>query len=187
MPATFRGGIPLRKLVAVSLTVLCLGAGQVQAASVACFAPGDAKQAHLRQMQQEFTVAALSCGSVQPQHETMADRYNAFIEKFATVLHDNARALLVHFNGHGGTPGFDSWMTKLANAASVRAATEPDYCDRALTALDTALLITARDIADFAVSNTAASELVPVCRERQARKHAHTVSAAEPDRTVAAE
>jgi len=154
---------------------------------MACFAPADAREAHLRQMQQEFTVAALSCGSAQPQHETMADRYNAFIGKFANVLRDNARTLLIHFSHHGGSPGFDAWMTKLANAASVQAATDPGYCQRAFGSLALALAVEPNGIVDFATVNAGASatELVPVCHERRALKKTDAVGMAEPEQDVA--
>jgi len=171
MSGSYSGGFPVRRVLAASVAVLFLATSQAGAASVACFAPEDAKQARLRQMQQEFTVAALSCGSVKPQHETMSDRYNAFIGKFANVLRDNAHALLIHFSHHGGSPGFDSWMTKLANAASQHAATEPDYCQRAWASLDLAMQSNDNAIADFASSNTVSSELVPVCVDRHAQKH----------------
>jgi hypothetical protein len=172
MSGTRRGGVSLRRLLVGSVAILGLIGSQAEAASVACFAPADAKEAHLREMQQEFTVAALSCGPVQAQNETMADRYNAFVGKFATALRDNARTLLVHFSHHGGSPGFDAWMTKLANSASERAATDPDYCMRAWGSLQLALLVAPNDIADFATTNASAgpSELVPVCHERRADK-----------------
>ncbi len=64
-----------------------------QASTVACFTPADAKAAQFRRMQQEFTVAALSCGWFRPQRELLTDRYNRFVAKFAAVLRDNARIL----------------------------------------------------------------------------------------------
>jgi hypothetical protein len=177
----------MRKLLVVSAAVACLMTAQAPAATVACFAPADAKEAHLRQMQQEFTVAALSCGSAQPAHETMADRYNAFVGKFANVLRDNAHALLAHFSHNGGASGFDNWMTKLANAASVQAATDPDYCQRAWGSLDLAMAIEPKAIAEFATTNTVANELVPICHERHAQKKADAVGLVEPEQVVAGE
>ena len=163
---------PLRRLLAVSVAVFCLAAGEAQSAQIACFAPADAKQARLREMQQEFTVAALSCESARAPTHTIADRYNAFIGKFAEVLRDNARLLTVHFSGHGGPSGFDAWMTKLANAASVRAATDPAYCQRSWGSLELALVVEPSAIADFALVNTEESELVPMCKERRVAKPA---------------
>jgi hypothetical protein len=168
---------------------LAASATQASAGSVACFAPDDAKQAHLRQLQQEFTVAALSCGTpAAVQTRSIADRYNAFIGRFAEVLKANARLLESHFNHHGGSGGFDAWMTKLANAASIRAATEPDYCNHAQGSLELALVIEPGAIVDFATVNTAANELVPVCVERRAqKKKPTTVGAIEPVRDIVGE
>jgi len=169
-------GAGLRRALVVTVALAALGVAQAEAASVACFAPADAKQAYLRQLQQDFTVAALSCGAMPAESQTMSDRYNAFVGKFANALRDNAHLLLAHFGNHGGTSGFDSWMTKLANAASVRAATDPGYCQRAWTSLELAMVVEPTQIADFAVLNTEQSELVPVCHEHRVAKPAHKPS-----------
>ena len=174
-----------RRLAAGAVAVLCIGAAQAQAASVACFAGTDVKQAHLRELQQDFTVAALSCGASAVPSASFTDRYNAFIGKFAAVLRDNARVLEAHFVGHGGTSGFDSWMTKLANAAAVRAATEPTYCDHARASLELAVAVEPAGIADFAMLNTESNALVAPCREqRRAAKPAVVKPAAKPDAVV---
>ena len=115
-------------------------------------------------MQQEFTVAALSCGRLQSQRDYLADHYNQFITKFATVLRDNARVLLAHFSHHGGPDGFDSWMTKLANAAAQDVATDPTYCTHLWVDLDTALTVAPSQVTDFAAAIRPADALTPVCR-----------------------
>ena len=155
-----------RSLLAVA-AIACLAWGQAQASSVACFAPDDAKQAELRRMQQEFTVAALSC-AVRAEPGALVARYNEFVGKFERVLRDNALALAAHFSRHGGATGFDSWMTQLANAAAERIATEPGYCQRLWTNLDQALSTAPADLADFAANRSEASTLVPVCPSRRA-------------------
>ena len=180
-------GIPLRRVMMASVAAICLVSFQAQAASVACFAPDDAKQARLRQMQQEFTVAALSCRTAPALHETMAERYNRFVGKFGDVLRENARALLLHFSHHGGSPGFDSWMTKLANAASEHAATEPDYCQRAWDNLERSMLVETANIAEFATATVNANELVPVCVIRRAQKHTDAIGEATPEQDLAAQ
>ena len=146
-----------------------LGIGQAEASAVACFAPADAKEAQLRRMQQEFTVAALSCGSVKAQRDALTDRYNQFVGKFGEVLRLNAQILQVHFSQHGGANGFDSWMTKLANVASEGVASDPNYCRNAWINLDTALTITPDNIVAFAANGRITDELVPVCGQRRPR------------------
>ncbi len=144
-----------------------LAAGQAQAAQVACFAPADAKAAQFRRMQQEFTVAALSCGKLQTQRDYLAQRYNEFVAKFASVLRDNARVLQAHFSHHGGLDGFDSWMTKLANAAAEDVATDPTYCNHLWVDLDTALTVAPGNVTDFAAAIRPADSLTPVCAARK--------------------
>ena len=165
-------GILRPKTLLASAAIACVLAGQAQAAPIACFDQAEAKQAQLRQMQQEFTVAALSCAAPAGA-ASFTDRYNAFIGKFADALKTNAHLLLVHFSQHGGSPGFDTWMTKLANLASVQAATQPDYCQRNAASLDLAMAVEPTRIVDFAVLNTQASELVRVCDQRRAAKPVH--------------
>jgi hypothetical protein len=153
-----------------------LGIGQAQASTVACFQAADVKEAQLRRMQQEFTVAALSCGVVKAQRDAIADRYNRFVDRFSDVLRANAQILQVHFAQHGGTNSFDSWMTKLANAASEDVATNPDYCRNAWLNLDAALLITPDNIAAFAANGHVPDDLVPLCGLHRPR--AKTVTSA---------
>lgn len=157
----------MRKILALSMVLICLAAAQAQASTVACFAPPAAKAAQFRRMQQEFTVAALSCGTLQVQRDYLAERYNQFVRRFATVLRDNARVLLAHFRSHGGQDGFDSWMTKLANAAAVDVATDPTYCAHLWVDLDTVLTVAPHNVTDFAAAIRPADELTPVCAQRR--------------------
>lgn len=181
------GKRPVRRALAVSVVAICFAAGQAEASSIACFAPADAKAAQFRRMQQDFTVAALSCGSVQAQRDSLAARYNQFVGKFEATLRDNARTLLAHFSRHGGASGFDRWMTRLANAAAVEAATDPSYCQRAWVDLDRALTLSPETVADFAVATATSNELVPVCGERRAAVQGATLGMADAPRPVVGE
>jgi hypothetical protein len=161
--------------VAATAVLLIWGMGQAEATTVACFAPADVKEAQLRRMQQEFTVAALSCGAGASERNALAERYNQFVGKFGAVLRDNARVLQIHFSHHGGMGSFDTWMTKLANAASEGVATDPDYCRNAWLNLDAALTLAPASLADFAAIGRISDELVPVCgaQDRVAEMHRH--------------
>ena len=157
----------MRKILALSMAVICLATGQAQASGVACFAPAAAKAAQFRRMQQEFTVAALTCGTLKVQRDYLTDRYNQFVSRFATVLRDNARVLLAHFRSHGGQDGFDAWMTKLANTAAEDVATDPTYCAHLWVDLDTVLTVAPSQVTDFAAAIRPADELTPVCGTRR--------------------
>lgn len=176
-----------RRAFVAAVAVACLAAGQAEASTVACFTPADAKAAQFRRMQQDFTVAALSCGSVQAQRELLTDRYNRFVGKFDAALRDNARTLIAHFSQHGGASGFDRWMTQIANSAAVEAATDPSYCQRVWIDLDQALTMTPENVADFAVATAAIDGLVPVCTQRRAAVNTTKLGMAETPRQVVGE
>lgn len=177
----------VRRVLVAAATVACLAAGQAQASAVPCFTPTDAKAAQFRRMQQDFTVAALSCGAVQAQRDSLVDRYNRFVGKFDAALRDNARTLIAHFSQNGGAGGFDRWMTRVANAAAVEAATDPTYCQRVWIDLDQALAQTPENVADFAVATATSDELVPVCTQRRASVHAAKLGMADLPKQVVGE
>ena len=176
-------GRQLKAALAGSVALMFLAAGQVEASPVACFPPADAKAAQFRRMQQEFTVAALSCGTLQSQRDYLAARYNQFVVKFAGVLRDNARVLRAHFIHHGGLDGFDSWMTRLANAAAVDVATDPGYCAHLWIDLDTALTMAPSKVTDFAAAIRPTDALTPVCGTsgRASVSEAATTGSKAPD------
>ncbi len=174
----------MRGVIATAIALLVFGMGEAQASAVACFAPADAKEAQLRRMQQEFTVAALSCGAVQAQRDALTDRYNKFVGKFGVKLKDNARILEAHFlMSGGGRNGFDNWMTRLANAASQSLALDPNYCRNAWLNLDVALTITPDNIVEFAANGRTTDELVPICGEQKPRRAKGTKTAAHHSKT----
>jgi hypothetical protein len=187
MSATSARRRRLNRTLAASIAAICLIAGQAEASTIACFDPTEAKAAQFRRMQQDFTVAALSCGTVKAQRESLTDRYNRFVGKFEAALRDNARTLIAHFSQHGGANGFDRWMTQIANAAAVEAATDPTYCQRAWIGLDQALAMTPENVADFAVATEAIDGLVPVCTQRRATVQTTKLGMAETPRPVVGE
>ncbi|HXP95747.1 MAG TPA: hypothetical protein VN809_03480 [Telmatospirillum sp.] len=139
------------KRLSASVLVLCLTSfGAAQAATTACFTPGEAKAAHFRILQQEFNVAALNCQTLDPNDPTFSVRYNDFVGKFGGKLQENAAALRQHFSRAGGN--FDMWMTKVANDAGQRVFTDVAYCQQAWENLDKALAMEAHEIEGFAVT-----------------------------------
>jgi hypothetical protein len=155
-----------RKLLFAALAFGLLSAGPVQA-GFACFPTDTVKAAQLRHMQQEFTVAAISCLAPRTQEAVLAEPYNQFVGKFGAILAKNAFLLRAHFSHHGGPAGFDSWMTSLANSAAQRSLSEPDYCQRNWYGIERALAVEPAALADFAASYVPDSSLVRACDARR--------------------
>jgi len=141
--ATRSSDKPLARLrVGVAAAALLFAASPVTAACLDKNAPAAAKPNVLssvdralamRVLQSEMMVAGLSCGA-KPE-------YNAFVTKYKKALVQNGDRLKKHFYAeYGSDSGFkklNSYVTRMANEASVRIATfGPSYCAMALERFD---------------------------------------------------
>jgi len=131
------------------------------AAKPTCFTPSEAEAAHLRVLQQQFTVAALSCQTLDPADPSFAARYNRFIELFAPQLQNNSETLYHHF-GRGNTE-LDRWITRIANDAGQRVLNSPNFCQEAWNRLDVMITLAPSEMESFAVKSEAASDFAPLC------------------------
>jgi hypothetical protein len=156
--------MPFHRLSA-SAILLCLLATSAQAAPTACFTPDEAKAANFRTLQQDLTVAALNCQSVDPNDKTpsIRDRYNGFVSRFGDLLQDNARLVKNHFTRTRGN--FDQWMTQVANDAGQRVMTDGMFCQRAADTLDKALTLPPQELPEFVGGTVQNATLVSLCPE----------------------
>lgn len=86
---------------------------------------------HVRTLQSELMVAALGCGH--------RGQYNAFAKTYRTDLQQNGVTLKSHFraqHGAGGEQALNRYVTALANKASMRMASNSDYCEQTGAVLD---------------------------------------------------
>ena len=144
--------------VALALALL---AGQAKAET--CFTQDEAKAANFRALQQQFTVAALSCRMVnaQPGDPDFVQRYNLFVERYGAQLRQNALVLKAHFQRSGGS--IDDWVTKIANIASRSAGMDAAFCQSAWQNLEAAVYLPSQDIEAWSEAVGAAGTFAPAC------------------------
>ncbi|MBF0335618.1 MAG: heme utilization protein [Alphaproteobacteria bacterium] len=136
--------------VAVLAGLLVVGAAGA-ARAAACYTPAEARAAQLRQLQTELMVAALQCSS--RSDLDLASQYNVFVRRFGGSLSENAKVLRGHFGRQGGGQGrFDSFITSLANQASMKALNTPEFCDGVKPLFDKALAQSPSGLEAFAVA-----------------------------------
>lgn len=151
--------------VSMRLRGALLGAAAIAAT---CFLSGTAnaeplsarEQAALdvRYLQTELMVAALSCG--RPEFH---QHYNVFVAKFGNSLKRHATVMKTYFSrqyGAQGTKQLDSYVTRLANEASLRSMQQASFCEESSTLFQrvTALEVTSLD--NFSASIARNKEMV---------------------------
>jgi hypothetical protein len=107
-------------VVRASLVFLALAASSSSvAASSSCIGGADATALEVASVQQQLMVAALTCGD--------ASRYNNFVVLHRSELQSSDATLLAFFGGHGGSGGYNSFKTRLANVAALESARRPGH------------------------------------------------------------
>lgn len=148
----------LRHLVILSMVgTLVASAGTALAQ---CLKPKERTAVHIRVLQTELMVAALSCRAVPGRDFT--GQYNAFVKKHGEKLVSHARVLQAYFNARYGNDSrrqLDTFITALANDASQRSMTSPTFCDESAGLFHDALRVERRDLENWTSTRVAA---VPV-------------------------
>ena len=140
--------------VAATITWTVTGA----AWAIPCFKPAEVESKHVRLLQTELMVAALTCR----HHVALGfdDKYNAFIRKFDKRLGHHIGVLRGYFKreyGGGFERQYDRFATDLANQASQRAHGGGAYCANSAWLFDEALGMPVKDLEGFAGSIQLAS------------------------------
>ena len=103
---------------------------------------------HVRRLQTQLMVGALSCGQ-----QRMQSNYNSFVSKFDRALKANGVALKSYFTrqfGARGTSEMDSFLTKLSNELSLVSMRHGDFCQRTDGLFESVLALGPSDIEAFA-------------------------------------
>ena len=115
------------------------------------------KAAHVRSLQTELMVAALTCGA--------KAHYNTFVTKFQNVLIVNGQALKKQFRVMHGAKAdreLNAYVTALANRASQRSINKRDnYCSRAQRTFATVTAMSPKELASFAMQRLTGDVDVP--------------------------
>jgi len=140
---------------AIGIALASVSAGSAIAAS--CEVRPDKAAFHVRALQTELMVAALTCDA-RPQ-------YNSFAKKFQNTLVDHGQALKQVFRvSHGATAekALNTYITTLANRASQRSITKrSSYCERTLRTFVALKDMKPRELATFSMKRPAGDVDVP--------------------------
>lgn len=114
------GGVRNAVAAAAIACVAAVGAG-----AASCEKPQDAMAIRTAALQQEMVVAAFLCNDVAA--------YNNFVLSHQIALQQSDAVLMAFFQSANARTGFDDYnlyKTELANAASLRSATDRRFCGR---------------------------------------------------------
>jgi hypothetical protein len=132
-------------IIAVQATVPSGGA------AARCLTDEERTAVHVRLLQTELMVAALSCRQTGPGRNLPA-QYNAFMRKHREGLANSSRLVQRYFAARHGSDWeskHHAFVTALANDASRRAMDSPAFCDEAPTVFRDALKITPRNLGSW--------------------------------------
>lgn len=121
---------------------------QARSAPAARKPTSDQTVMHVRRLQTQLMVGALSCGRPRMQHN-----YNSFVSKFDRALKANGQQLKSYFVSRFGARGIaemDAFLTKLSNELSLVSMRHSEFCERTDGLFDTVLALPAGEIETFA-------------------------------------
>lgn len=146
-----------RTALGIAFSIAIVGVGSSAAYAASCNDPADKAAFHVRSLQTELMVAALTCGA--------RSDYNDFAVKFRDSLIDQGRALKRSFRaslGSGADRELNAYITALANRASQRSIASRDkYCARAARTFAALSQMNAVELAAFSMQRPAGDVDVP--------------------------
>lgn len=136
----------MRKFV-LALVLVCMGAGPALATTRGCSKDDVMTSFFMRQLQTDLMVASLMCST--------ENEYNAFIDRFGSVLKQNGKTLTASFRDRFGHRIFknelNAFVTTLANLSSVDSVMAGQaYCETNRVAFQSILKLEPADIESFA-------------------------------------
>lgn len=153
----------MSKRLCASVVAFVLAAGiATPVLASSCSTPAEARAAKVRQLQTELMVAALKCNG----HPTLdiPAKYNSFVSSNNSHLSKNADVLRGYFTrtyGKGSGKRFDSFITSMANDASMRSLNVSGYCESMDPILTGAL--ETHDLEGYAASQAFGGESLNAC------------------------
>ncbi len=102
---------------------------------------------HVRKIQTELMVAALSC-----KHRFYRNQYDNFVLTYQSQLVNYGGVLRRYFArryGSGSTSRLDKYITAIANQASLRSMTLPEFCSISAELYDAVIRIKGGRLANF--------------------------------------
>lgn len=137
-----------------------------------------AEAASVRTLQSELMVAALACPG--DLGISLTRNYNRFVRHYSPALLRSANTLRAHFQVIYGAKHaiyFDSFLTHLANLASLNSIREAAYCEDRAKLVEAVLTLNDSDLESFTIANYAMvvdlTELDPFVSTRERRFVSH--------------
>ena len=132
--------------------------GTASVAYALCVTPTDREAFHIRALQTDLMVAALTCD--------IRDHYNEFASKHKGALIEHGRALKKTFHAHHGVKvgerELNAYITALANRTSQRSISKrKNYCDHAGRTFDAVSQMAAHDLVTFSLNRPRSDVDVP--------------------------
>lgn len=122
----------MKRLVSTCLAAFLIVA-PVADAVARCVTPKERTAVHVRVMQTELMVAALSCRAVPGRDFT--GQYNTFVQRHGDRLVNHGQVLQSYFKARYGATShrhLDAFITALANDASRRSMNSAAFCDESV-------------------------------------------------------
>lgn len=141
--------------------------GVTALAALCAFAsPGSAQPVNVREqqaldvryLQTELMVAALSCGRAE-----FHQYYNTFVSKFGNSLKRHSNVMKTYFNREYGAQGskqLDTYVTRLANEASLRSMQQATFCQDSSALFERVAALDAPSLEGFSAAIARNREMV---------------------------
>ena len=158
----------LQHICTVSVTATLVIVPPLPSIAVECRSAADADAVHMRSLQSELMVAALSCRA--------KPLYNDFARRFEPVLVESGRRLRTMFRrDHAADDigALDRFITLLANDASARViAIGKGYCQLSVALYEEVMTLPSKALAGYSYQRTFNSHAVPdTCKHEAALAH----------------
>lgn len=144
---------------------VALGLVAGQAIADVCAGPGERAAVATRVFQTELMVAALRCDE--------RGNYNAFVRKFENDLVDGGKTLRMMFSrtyGNSGSGELSSFVTRLANEASLRSLDAGDaYCAQAAELFGRVMIADRKDFSALVEARAGAETGIDGCLSEASR------------------
>jgi len=125
----------------------------------ACASPEQIRAAQVRQLHDQFQVAALNCRG---DDSTLHEKWSSYVSRFSGTMSENAQILRGLFKSQAG---FDRYNTKVTNYESVRVHEVDDYCVSRSQMFDQVLSMSPSQFGDFAATTIGRPDHVTPCGE----------------------
>lgn len=125
-----------RPTAIIATLIFAVSAGTALAQNKRCLSDDERASMHVRLLQTEMMVGAISCRNETPE---VMDKYNAFVRTHGDRLKAESQTLQNYFSdayGRNANNQFDKFTTAVANDTSTRSMNDANFCRKSVTLAD---------------------------------------------------